>query len=68
MQWIGPLKKYELQINDQSWKRGIKNVWPEENESLKNKRETLGNERKRIIKGEINEEERIEEKMKNLWE
>jgi hypothetical protein len=35
MQWIGPLKKYELQINDQSWKRGIKNVWPEENESLK---------------------------------
>ena len=36
MEWIGPLKKYELQINEQSWKRGIKNVWPEENESLKN--------------------------------
>lgn len=41
MEWIGPLKKYELQINEQSWKRGIKNVWPEENESLKNN-ETFG--------------------------
>ena len=33
IQWIGPLKKYELKRRKSSWKRGMKKVDKEEKES-----------------------------------